>query len=120
MLNKREHIQSKLSSQGVTIFSVMTELAQRLNALNLSQGFPDFPAPPALLEALSQATLSGYNQYPAGDGVLALREQLAKQFYSEINCNSILSLKLPLPLAQPLRFFVPFKPVSMQMMKSLF
>jgi len=68
-------LQSKLPSQGVTIFSVMTELAQRLNALNLSQGFPDFPAPPALLEALSQATLSGYNQYPAGDGVLVLREQ---------------------------------------------
>lgn len=36
-------LQSKLPSQGVTIFSVMTELAQRLNALNLSQGFPDFP-----------------------------------------------------------------------------
>lgn len=73
-------LQSKLPSQGITIFSVMTELAHRLNALNLSQGFPDFPAPPALLEALSQATLSGHNQYPAGDGVLALRQQLASQF----------------------------------------
>ena len=73
-------LQSKLPSQGITIFSVMTELAHRLNALNLSQGFPDFPAPPALLEALSQATLSGHNQYPPGDGVLALREQLSTQF----------------------------------------
>lgn len=73
-------LQSKLPSQGITIFSVMTELAHRLNALNLSQGFPDFPAPPALLEALSQTTLSGHNQYPPGDGVLALREQLAAQF----------------------------------------
>ena len=73
-------LQSKLPSQGVTIFSVMTELAQRLNALNLSQGFPDFPAPPALIEALCQATQSGYNQYSAGDGLLALREQLAQQF----------------------------------------
>ena len=73
-------LQSKLPSQGITIFSVMTELAHRLNALNLSQGFPDFPAPPALLEALSQATLSGHNQYPPGDGVLTLREQLATQF----------------------------------------
>ena len=35
-------IQSKLPAQGVTIFSVMSALAQRLNALNLSQGFPDF------------------------------------------------------------------------------
>lgn len=73
-------LQSKLPRQGVTIFSVMTELAHRLNALNLSQGFPDFPAPQAPLEALSQATLDGYNQYPAGDGVLALREQMAQQF----------------------------------------
>jgi len=58
----------------------MSALAQQHNAINLSQGFPDFPAPPALLEALSQATLSGHNQYPPGDGVLALREQLATQF----------------------------------------
>lgn len=73
-------LKSKLPSQGVTIFSVMTELAQRLNALNLSQGFPDFPAPPDLLEALCQATKNGYNQYPAGDGIMALREQMAQQF----------------------------------------
>ena len=52
-------LQSKLPSQGVTIFSVMTELAQRLNAPNLYQGFPDFPALPALLEALTQDTLAG-------------------------------------------------------------
>ena len=48
-------IHSKLPAQGVTIFSIMTAMAQRLNALNLSQGFPDFPAPPDLLQALSQA-----------------------------------------------------------------
>ena len=74
------NIQSKLPSQGVTIFSVMSALAQKLNALNLSQGFPDFPAPPALLEALSKATLDGLNQYAPGDGLLPLREQLAQQF----------------------------------------
>ena len=73
-------IQSKLPSQGVTIFSVMSALAQRLNALNLSQGFPDFHAPPALLEELSQATLDGFNQYSPGDGLLPLREQVATQF----------------------------------------
>ena len=73
-------IQSKLPSQGVTIFSTMSALARKLNALNLSQGFPDFPAPPALLEALSKATLDGLNQYAPGDGLLPLREQLAQQF----------------------------------------
>lgn len=73
-------IHSKLPAQGVTIFSIMTAMAQRLNALNLSQGFPDFPAPPDLLQALSQATLDGYNQYAAGDGLLSLRDQVAQLF----------------------------------------
>jgi methionine transaminase len=73
-------IHSKLPAQGVTIFSIMSALAQKLNALNLSQGFPDFPAPQALLEALSQATLEGFNQYAPGDGLLQLREVLAQQF----------------------------------------
>jgi methionine aminotransferase len=73
-------LHSKLPAQRVTIFSVMTAMAQRLNALNLSQGFPDFAAPPTLLQALSQATLDGFNQYASGDGLTALREQLAQQF----------------------------------------
>ena len=72
---------SKLPAQGVTIFSTMTALSQRLNALNVSQGFPDFPAPPQLLHALSQATLEGFNQYSAGDGLLTLREHVAAQFF---------------------------------------
>lgn len=73
-------IHSKLPAQGVTIFSVMTAMAHRLNALNLSQGFPDFAAPPALLQALSQATMDGFNQYAPSDGLLSLREQVAQQF----------------------------------------
>lgn len=73
-------VRSKLPALGVTIFSTMTAMAQRLNALNLAQGFPDFEAPLALIEALNQASLAGHNQYSPGDGVLALREQLALQF----------------------------------------
>lgn len=73
-------IHSKLPAQGVTIFSVMTAMAHRLNALNLSQGFPDFAAPPALLQALSQATMDGFNQYAPSDGLILLREQVAQQF----------------------------------------
>ncbi|MFT4020688.1 MAG: methionine aminotransferase [Acinetobacter sp.] len=71
---------SKLPHQGVTIFSQMSALAQRLNALNLSQGFPDFPAPTALIESLAQASSDGFNQYAAGDGWLPLREQVATLF----------------------------------------
>ena len=73
-------IHSKLPTQGMSIFSVMSALAQRLNALNLSQGFPDFDAPSALLEALSQATLTGHNQYASGDGLISLREQVSAIF----------------------------------------
>lgn len=71
---------SKLPMQEVTIFSIMTAMAQRLNALNLSQGFPDFPPPPELLQALSHATLNGSNQYASGDGLLSLREEVATLF----------------------------------------
>ena len=63
---------SKLPAQGVTIFSTMTAMAQRLNALNLSQGFPDFEAPAELLDALAQATQSGFNQYAPGYGALLM------------------------------------------------
>ena len=75
-------LQFKLANQGVTIFSTMTALAQRLKAINLSQGFPDFAAPDALIEALCDATRSGYNQYAPGDGWLPLREQVAALFLS--------------------------------------
>lgn len=78
-------IQSKLPSQGVTIFSTMSALAQKLNALNLSQGFPDFPAPPALLEALSKATLDGLNQYAPGDGLVPYVNNWRNSFYNGIN-----------------------------------
>ena len=73
-------LQSKLPTQGVTIFSTMSALAQQLQALNLSQGFPDFAPPQELLEALTNATLHGSHQYPPGDGLLQLREHIAQQF----------------------------------------
>lgn len=73
------HFPSKLPQQGVTIFSVMTDLAHQHNALNLSQGFPNFAPPTALIEAFVQASHAGQHQYPAGDGLLALREQVAAQ-----------------------------------------
>ncbi len=80
-------VESKFAAQNVTIFSVMTEMAQRLSALNLSQGFPDFPAPPDLVEALCKASHDGHHQYAPGDGLLTLREQLAAQFYKRDQIN---------------------------------
>ncbi|WP_348766322.1 pyridoxal phosphate-dependent aminotransferase [uncultured Salinisphaera sp.] len=68
---------SKLPAVGTTIFSVMSELAARHNAVNLGQGFPDFEPPLRLREALARAVADGRNQYPPGIGVAALREQIA-------------------------------------------
>ncbi|QQN87979.1 aminotransferase class I/II-fold pyridoxal phosphate-dependent enzyme [Acinetobacter variabilis] len=70
-------LHSKLPNLGVTIFSTMSALAQKLEAINLSQGFPDFPAPPQLIEALSRAAENGFNQYAPGDGLPVLRGLVA-------------------------------------------
>ncbi|WP_312535816.1 methionine aminotransferase [Acinetobacter variabilis] len=70
-------LHSRLPNLGVTIFSTMSALAQKLGAINLSQGFPDFPAPPQLIEALSRAVENGFNQYAPGDGLPVLRGLVA-------------------------------------------
>ncbi|WP_347456708.1 methionine aminotransferase [Acinetobacter thermotolerans] len=70
-------LQSKLPDLGVTIFSTMSALAQQLGALNLSQGFPDFPVPSELIEALGRASSAGFNQYAPGDGLPVLRTLVA-------------------------------------------
>ena len=70
-------IASKLPDIGVSIFSVMTRLANEHKAINLSQGFPDFDCDPALIEAVAKAMRDGFNQYAPMPGVLALREGIA-------------------------------------------
>lgn len=70
-------LSSKLPNVGVTIFTQMSLLAQQTGALNLSQGFPDFESPAALLEALRKYASHGYQQYAPMAGLPALREQVA-------------------------------------------
>jgi methionine aminotransferase len=70
-------VSSKLPDIGVSIFSVMTKLANEHRAINLSQGFPDFDCDPALVEAVARAMRDGHNQYAPMPGVLALREGIA-------------------------------------------
>lgn len=72
-------LQSKLPQVGLTIFTQMSQLANVHNALNLSQGFPDFDASEALKEALQRQVQAGRNQYAAMTGVPALREQVASK-----------------------------------------
>ena len=71
--------QSKLPTVGTTIFTQMSALAQQEGALNLSQGFPDFDGPAELLERVGHYLTSGYNQYAPMQGVLALREAVARK-----------------------------------------
>ncbi|MFK7885571.1 MAG: methionine aminotransferase [Gammaproteobacteria bacterium] len=75
-------VQSKLPDVGTTIFSVMSALAAKSGAINLSQGFPDFEPPAALRRAVTRRINSGHNQYPPMHGVPALREAIARRFES--------------------------------------
>lgn len=68
---------SKLPAVGVSIFSVMTRLANEHGAINLSQGFPDFNCDPELVEAVARAMRDGHNQYAPMPGVQALRDAIA-------------------------------------------
>lgn len=81
-------LQSKLPKVGLTIFSQMSQLASAHNALNLSQGFPDFDASDALKEALQRHVQAEHNQYAAMTGLQGLREQVASKT-SRLYRNSV-------------------------------
>jgi methionine aminotransferase len=67
----------------------MSALAAECEALNLSQGFPDFDAPEALREALTRHVMAGHNQYAPMAGVLRLREQISAQLllHRQVSCD---------------------------------
>ncbi|WP_394674584.1 methionine aminotransferase [uncultured Chryseobacterium sp.] len=70
---------SKLSDVGTTIFSQMTQLAQEHEAINLSQGFPDFMPDPALLDYVDHFIKKGFNQYAPLGGMIGLKEEIARK-----------------------------------------
>ena len=72
-------IKSKQPNLGVTIFATMTRLANEENAINLSQGFPDFHCHPDLVQLVNQHMQTGHNQYAPMQGVMSLREKLAEK-----------------------------------------
>lgn len=75
-------ITSKLPNVGTTIFTVMSRLAAECNAINLSQGFPDFDCAPELRALFCHYINSGYNQYPPMAGIMSLREAIAEKMSS--------------------------------------
>ncbi|OSZ82710.1 methionine aminotransferase [Chitinophagaceae bacterium IBVUCB1] len=70
----------KHSATGTTIFTVMSALAQQCNAINLSQGFPDFPIDEKLGQLLYEATREGFNQYAPMPGLPQLRQAISNDF----------------------------------------
>ena len=69
-------IASKLPRVGTTIFTVMSRLAAEHNAINLSQGFPDFDCAPELRALFTKYVNAGVNQYPPMAGIMPLREAI--------------------------------------------
>jgi methionine aminotransferase len=70
-------IDSKLPNVGTTIFTLMSQLAAQHGAVNLSQGFPDFRPPAALLELVERCLRGPFHQYALMPGSMALREAIA-------------------------------------------
>jgi len=68
---------SKLPNTGTSVFAVMTQLANRFDAINLSQGFPDFSISKDLINLVAKHMAAGHNQYAPMPGVLLLRERIA-------------------------------------------
>jgi methionine aminotransferase len=72
-------VRSKLPDVGTTVFTVMSRRAAETGAINLGQGFPDYPIDPRLIELVRQAMEQGHNQYAPMAGLAALREQIARK-----------------------------------------
>lgn len=72
-------IKSKLPDVGTTIFTVMSSMAAEYNAINLGQGYPDFPMNQELVEYVAQAMKDGWNQYTHMAGYMPLREAIAEK-----------------------------------------
>lgn len=68
---------SKLPGTSTTIFTVMSQLAAEHKAINLSQGFPDYPVDPKLIDLVTDAMKQDFNQYAPMTGLPALRELIA-------------------------------------------
>lgn len=74
-------ITSKLPAVGTTIFATMSALAAEHKAVNLGQGFPDFPMSEELVELVAKAMRDQYNQYAPMPGWMSLREAIAEKVH---------------------------------------
>ncbi|MHB1105659.1 MAG: methionine aminotransferase [Lutibacter sp.] len=82
MSNYKVSLPSKLPAVKTSIFSIMSGLAVKENALNLSQGFPNFESDSKLIALVNKAMINGKNQYAPMAGILSLREAIAEKMYN--------------------------------------
>ena len=78
----QNHISSKLPDASTSIFAVMSKLSHEEKALNLAQGYPDFPTSPELINLVSDAMKQGLNQYAPMPGIYSLREVISEKIAS--------------------------------------
>ena len=90
------HINSKLPNAGTTIFTVMSGLATEYNAVNLGQGFPDFPMSDELTGLVNEAMRNNFNQYAPMPGWVPLREAIVEKveflYQTKINPESEITI----------------------------
>jgi methionine aminotransferase len=72
------NISSRLPDIGTSIFTIMSKMALEHGAINLSQGFPDFPIDPNLIQLVNQAMINGHNQYAPMPGLPSLKQKIAE------------------------------------------
>jgi methionine aminotransferase len=80
-------LKSRLPEVGTTIFTVMSALAAKHNAVNLGQGFPDFECDPLLIDEVTDAMRQGLNQYPPMSGIASLRAAIAQKISTLYGTN---------------------------------
>ncbi|HEX7356313.1 MAG TPA: aminotransferase class I/II-fold pyridoxal phosphate-dependent enzyme, partial [Ignavibacteriaceae bacterium] len=76
---------TKLPEVGTSIFAVMSKMANDHNAINLSQGFPDFNCSNELIELVNHFMKLGHNQYAPMPGTAELRKQIAFKVKRDYN-----------------------------------
>ncbi len=86
-MSRKPVFQSKLPGGETTIFTIMSALATKHNAINLGQGFPNFDTPEKLKELVSHYLHNSKNQYCPMAGLYDLRETLAHKLSSSYHCQ---------------------------------
>lgn len=80
-------LSSKLPEIGTSIFAVMSKMANDYNAINLSQGFPDFNCSDELIDLVNYYMKKGFNQYAPMPGTIELRKQISEKEIRDYNRN---------------------------------